>query len=443
MRASPTEPPAGVLALLGTRRFLPLFLVQFLGAFNDQLYQKAFLALVTYRLAERSGLDVSFLGLIASAVFILPFALIPPWAGQVADRIDKALMTRLVKAWEVVLALLAALAYHAENLALLYGVLFLFGVQSAVFAPVKYALLPQYLPRPELLAGNGMVQGATFVAILLGTILGTELILAPGGVTLVSALVLAVAVAGLVASLFAPPAPPAARRPFDWHPARAFAALVKLLAGRRRILRVVLSISWFWFLGAAFLALLPAYARDVLGADQSVLTVLLVAFSVGIALGALLCHRLARGRIGLALPAAGALGIALIAVELWFATPAAALIDRAAFLAMPAGWRLTLDFALLALFAGLYVTPLNALLQVLAPPGRRARFIAAAHVVDSLAMIASAAVGALLVALGLAPDAVLVLLSLTGLATGLLIARHAPATPLGRLALWLWPPGPG
>ena len=449
MRASPTDARAGAPALLASRRFLPLFAVQFLGAFNDQLFQKALLALVTYRIAARTGLDVALLGLVASALFILPFALLPPWAGQVADRIDKALMTRLVKAWEVVLVLLAALALHAESLVLLYALVFLFGAQSAVFSPVKYALLPQYLKRGELLLGNGLVQGATFVAILLGTILGTELVLERGGVAAVSALLLAAALVGFGASLAMPPAPPARPRPFDWHPLRAFAALVALVTRRQAVLRVVLSISWFWFLGAAFLALLPAYARDVLGADQSVLTVLLVAFSVGIAAGAVICHRLARGRIGLALPAVGALGIALLAVELWLATPArpfaahGALIGRAAFLAGPAGWRIVIDFTLLAVFAGLYVTPLNALLQVLAPPGRRARFIAAASVVDALAMVASAAVGALLVALGLAPDEVLVLLSLSGLAMGLAIARRAPATRLGRLALRLWPTGPG
>jgi MFS family permease len=179
--------------------------VQFLGAFNDQVYQKAFVALVTYRLADQVGMDVALLGAIASALFILPFAVVSPTAGQYADRVDKAVMMRWVKAWEIVVMLMAVVGYHTQNIYFLYFVLLLMGAQSAVFAPIKYGVLPQYLHRDELLGGNGMVQAFTFLAILFGSILGNELILTDNGVLVISITVVGIAVAGFVASLYAPP----------------------------------------------------------------------------------------------------------------------------------------------------------------------------------------------------------------------------------------------
>lgn len=430
-------------ALLRTRRFLPLFLVQFFGAFNDQVFQKAFVALVTYRLADQAGMDIALLGVIASALFILPFAVVTPTAGQIADRVDKAVMMRWVKAWEIVVMLLAVIGFMLESIWFLYFVLFMMGAQSAVFAPIKYSVLPQYLKPRELMGGNGLVQGSTFLAIIFGTILGNELILLPGGAVIVSVVVVAIATAGFVASLYAPSAPPmAVLRPVDWVFLRAIAGLIGRVRRNPPAFRAILAISWFWFLGATFLSLLPAYAKEGLGADETVLTVLLAGFSIGVALGAVSTERLGRGRVGVDLPPIGALGLGVMAIELWWATPDAVsgpLIDRAAFFADPAGWRILIDFVLLAAFAGIYVTPLNAVLQAEAPQGERAQFIAASNVVDATLIVASAAVVGVLVALGLRPVDVLATVTLTGLPMALLVARYAPATPLGRFALALWP----
>ena len=440
------EPPPNQFALLRTRRFLPLFLVQFLGAFNDQVYQKAFVALITYRLAEQVDVPLAQLGVIASALFILPFAVVTPTAGQYADRVDKAQMMRIVKAWEIVVMGLAVIGYHTENIHFLYVVLFLMGAQSAVFAPVKYAVLPQYLDRRELLGGNGLVQGSTFLAIIFGSIVGNELILTERGVTVVSIIVVGVAVAGLVASLFAPPAPPvSASGPVDWNFPRAILRLLRMAAREKPAFRAILAISWFWFLGATFLSLLPAYTKEELGADEGVLTALLAAFSVGVAIGALVSERLVNGRVGLDLPPVGALGLAVMAIELWLATPEISgpgIVDREAFFASAAGWRILVDFTIIAAFAGLYVTPLNAVLQTAAPPGRRAQFIAASNVVDAGFMVLSAGVVAALVALGLGTTDVLAALTLTGLPVALVVARYAPETRLGQVALTLWPAGP-
>ncbi|HUS52668.1 MAG TPA: MFS transporter [Thermohalobaculum sp.] len=443
------SPARNQFALLKTRRFLPVFLVQFLGAFNDQVYQKAFVALITYRLADQIGIDVAALGAIASGLFILPFAVVSPTAGQIADRVDKAVMMRWVKAWEIVVMLLAVVGYHTQNIYFLYFVLLLMGAQSAVFAPIKYGVLPQYLHRDELLGGNGLVQAFTFLAILFGSIIGNELILTDSGVLIVSITVVVIAVAGFVASLFAPPAPPAgAVMPVDWLFPRAIWSLIRLVRTHPPAFRAILSISWFWFLGATFLSLLPAYARDALGADEGVLTVLLAGFSIGVAIGAVASEALGRGVVGFALPPIGALGLAVMAVELWFATPsqplalAPALIDRSGFFDIVTGWRIFADFVILAAFAGIYVTPLNAVLQAEAPQQRRARFIAASNMVDASFIIASALLVMVLLWFGLEATEILVLVTLSGLPMSFAVARYAPATRMGKVALMLWPIGP-
>ncbi len=451
-------------ALLGTRRFLPLFVTQFLGAFNDQVYQKAFVALVTYRLAEQAGIPIPMLGVIASGLFILPFAVVTPTAGQIADRVDKAVMMRWVKAWEIVVMGLAVIGYHTQSIWFLYFVLFLMGAQSAMFAPLKYSIIPQYLHRDELMGGNGLVQGSTFLAIIFGTILGNELVLREGGelvdlylvafrlpfdgVTLISVIVVAVAVAGFLASVFAPPAPPSKRHaPVDWLFPRAIWHLLQMVIADPAALRTIFSISWFWFLGATFLSLLPAYAKLELGVDEGVLTALLAGFSIGVAIGAVASEWLSGGRVGVRVPPIGALGLALLAVELWFATPAypmgaeGALVDRTGFFATATGWRILIDFVLLAACAGLYVTPLNAVLQDLAPGDLRASYIAASNVIDACFIVGSAVIVAVLVAVGVPTAEILVLLTLTGLPMGIAVARYAPETPLGRVALAVWPRG--
>ena len=459
---NPERPVSNQFALLGTRRFLPLFVTQFLGAFNDQVFQKAFVALVTYRLAEQAGIPIPMLGVIASGLFILPFAFVTPTAGQIADRMDKAVMMRWVKAWEILVMGLAVIGYQTQSIWFLYFVLFLMGAQSAVFAPIKYSIIPQYLNRDELMGGNGLVQGSTFLAIIFGTIIGNELVLREDGelvdlylvafrlpfdgVTLISMVVLAVAVAGFLASVFAPPAPPAERHgPVDWLFPRAIWRLLRMVIADRAAIRTILAISWFWFLGANFLSLLPAYAKLELGVDEGVLTALLAAFSVGVAIGAVASEALSRGQISVRMPPVGALGLALMAVELWFATPVqpmgaeGALLDRSAFFETVTGWRILVDFVLLAAFAGLYVTPLNAVLQDIAPDRLRASYIAASNVIDACFIVVSAVIVALLVAVGVPTAEVLVILTLTGLPMGIAVARYAPETQLGRLALALWP----
>lgn len=440
-----TEPAVNQFALLKSRRFLPLFLVQFLGAFNDQVYQKAFIALLTYRLAEQLGLPIAILGIIASALFILPFALITASAGQLADRRDKAILMRWIKAWEIVVMGMAVIGYYTQNVYWLYFVVFLMGAQSAMFAPIKYSVLPQYLHRDELMGGNALVQGFTFLAIIFGTVIGNELILREGGVLIVSIVVVAIAVIGFIAALFTPSAPP---RPVagkvDWFFPRAIYRLIVACRANRPAMRAIFAISWFWFLGATFLSLLPSYATEELGVDVGVLTVLLAGFSIGVAIGAVMSSVISRGKINVNLPPIGALGLAIMAVELWFATPpdplaGAELLSRAEFFSSFTGWRILIDFTVLAAFAGMYVTPLNAVLQSEAPDDTRASYIACSNVVDSSFIVLSAILTGVLIAVGVPTAETLVLVTVTGLPMAFLVARYAPGTRLGRIALSIWP----
>lgn len=443
--ATVSDPAPNQFVLLKSRRFLPLFLLQFFGAFNDQVYQKAFVALITYRLADQVGIDVGLLGTIASIVFILPFAIIAPSAGQLADRRDKAYLMRWIKGWEIVVMGLAVIGYHTQNIYWLYFVLFLMGAQSAMFAPIKYSVLPQYLHRDELMGGNGLVQGFTFLAIIFGTIIGNELILRESGVLIVSIVVVGIAVVGFLSSLFTPPAPPMKTGGrVDWNLVRAIVTLFRECKGSRAAMRAIYAISWFWFLGAMFLALLPAYAKLELGVDEGVLTVLLAGFSVGVALGAISCEALNRGRVGVQMVPIAALGLAVMAVELWLATPVAPtpetpLLDRATFFGTFTGWRILIDFVLLAAFAGAYVTPMNAVLQIEAPDHKRATFIACSNVVDSSAIVLNGLVVLVLRGIGVDVRVILVTITLSAIPTAFLIARYAPDTWYGRVALSIWP----
>jgi len=419
--------------LLTARRFAPLFWVQALGAFNDQVFKTGFLVLLTYRLAAEMGLNASLHNAIAGALFIIPFALVAPTSGMLADGVDKARMMRVIKALEIGLMIIGAVAFHVQNLALLYGLLFLMGAQSALFAPIKYGILPQYLGARELARGNGMIQAATFLAILLGQIVGAKLVLTANGVAAISVGVIAVAIIGFIASLFAPPAPPPGIPPrVDWVLPRAMWSVVRDGRAVPAAFRAILGIAWFWFTGAAFLALLPPYALEGLHGTNGVFVLLLSTFSVGVAIGALLCARIFGERPAVPMAAWGAGGIALASVALWPASEywrtgvdfAGPLVGFGDFIGDPRAWPILGCFAVLAACSGLYVTPLNVVLQVEAPAEARGRFIACSNTVDALAMAGSAVLAAVLVGAGLRQWDVYALVGATGFAAALWAMRQ-------------------
>jgi len=446
----PQEPlpktPSGLLSLMGQRRFAPLFWVQSLGAFNDQVFKTGLLTLLTFRLADELDLNASLHNTIGAALFILPFAIFAPTAGQLADGIDKARMMRFVKGCEVALMILAAIAYQWQSLTFLYVLLFLMGAQSAMFAPIKYGILPQYVRENELISANGLIQGATFLAILIGQIAGAKLILTDAGVTIIGAVVIGVALVGLIASLFAPNAPPLGPAPkVDWFFPRAMWDVI--VAGRKvpKAFEAVLAIAWFWFVGATFLTLLPPYSKEALYGDEDVFILLLTTFSIGVAIGAVLCGQIFGSEARVRTAAWGAGGIAVFSILLWLATAnysvnmsfgeggnVAALrrglglgpVGIAEFLSVPSAWAVLICFAMLAACAGLYLTPVNVVLQVEAPPNERGRFIACSNAVDAVAMSMSAALSAGLTVLGLAQPTIFALVGASGIFAAIWARGH-------------------
>jgi 1-acyl-sn-glycerol-3-phosphate acyltransferase len=400
--SSTTDHP-NQFSLLKQRRFAPFFWVQFLGAGNDNVFKFAFTVLVTYQL-QVQWLPPSLAGLVIGALFILPFLLFSATSGQLADKYPKEVLIRFVKSLEIAIMLVAGWGFMQQNVPLLLGCVFLMGLHSTLFGPVKFAYLPQHLNERELTGGNGMVEMGTFVSILLGNVAGGLLIAVPQvGPTYVAVACIGLAVLGRALAQAVPPSP--ATDPgltINWNPFTETWRNLKLAHGSVVVFRSLLGISWMWFFGAVFLSQFPSFARDVLHGNEQVASLLLVVFSVGIGIGALLCEMLSRRHVEIGLVPLGAIGMTVFSVDLYFASrslPPAAALTIAQFMAQAAHWRVLLDLFLLSLFAGIYSVPMYALIQIRSQPTHRARIIAANNILNALFMIVSSlGVGALLAA---------------------------------------------
>ncbi|WP_373691883.1 MFS transporter [Aquabacterium sp.] len=386
---------AGQFALLKQGRFAPFFFTQFLGAANDNLFKFALTVLVTYQL-QVSWLPAQMAGLVIGALFILPFVLLSATAGQWADKYDKARIMRAVKLLEIGIMTLAGLGFWFQLVPLLLACVLLMGLHSTFFGPVKYAYLPQHLSERELTGGNGLVEMGTFVAILLGNVGGGLLMSIPQtGAHWVAVACLGVAVLGWLTSARIPASP--ASDPglkLNWNPFSETWRNLQLARQYPSVFRSLLGISWMWFFGAVFLAQFPSFARDVLGGNEQVASLLLVVFSVGIAVGSLLCETFSHRHVEIGLVPIGALGMTVFAFDLYLASQAVpattgALLSVGEFVAQPAHWRVMADLALLAFSAGLYSVPMYALIQLRAQPSHRARIIAANNILNALFMIVS------------------------------------------------------
>ncbi|WP_225782606.1 MFS transporter [Xenophilus sp. Marseille-Q4582] len=403
--SNPTHPGANAhanqFALLGQRRFAPFFWTQFAGAANDNLFKFAFTVMVTYQL-QLSWLPPAQAGLVIGALFILPFLLFSATAGQLTDKYEKVAIIRFVKNLEIAIMALAAWGFVAANVPVLLACVFLMGLHSTLFGPVKFAYLPQVLDARELTGGNGMVEMGTFVAILLGQVAGGLLVALPGvGPTVVAAGCLLLALAGrAVAQAIPRTVPTDPGLAIHWNPISETWRNLRLAYGNVVVFRSLLGISWMWFFGAVFLSNFPAFAKEVLHGNEQVASLLLVVFSVGIGVGSLLCEVLSRRQVEIGLVPLGAIGMSVFAIDLYFASralPPAEVMGLGVFLAQPAHWRLMADLALLSLFAGLYSVPMYALIQLRSQPTHRARIIAANNILNALFMIGSSLIaGALL-----------------------------------------------
>ena len=391
-------------ALLRQRRFAPFFWTQFAGAANDNLFKFAFTVMVTYQLSV-AWLEPAMAGMVIGALFILPFLLFSATSGQLTDKFEKSGLMRLVKNLEIAIMALAAWGFMAAHVPLLLACVFLMGLHSTLFGPVKFAYLPQVLNERELTGGNGMVEMGTFVAILLGNVVGGLLVALPQvGHASVAVACVALALAGRAVAQFIPKAP--ATDPglkINWNPVSETWRNLRLAHGNTVVFRSLLGISWMWFFGAVFLANFPAFAKEVLHGNEQVASLLLVVFSVGIGTGSLLCEKLSHRHVEIGLVPLGAIGMTVFAVDLYFAArslPPHAGHTLASFLAQPAHWRLMADLLLLSLFAGLYSVPMYALIQLRSAPTHRARIIAANNILNALFMIASSVIAGLMLRAG-------------------------------------------
>ena len=395
-----TEHP-NQFALLKQRRFAPFFWTQFLGAGNDNLFKFAFTVMVTYQI-QVSWLTPQMAGLVIGALFILPFLLFSATSGQLTDKFEKTQVIRFVKWMEIAIMLLAAWGFWQVHVPTLLACVFLMGLHSTLFGPVKFAYLPQHLTERELTGGNGMVEMGTFVAILLGQVAGGLLVSIPDvGPHYVAIACMAAAVLGRVTAQSIPLSPstdPSLR--INWNPVTETWRNLKLARENTVVFRSLLGISWMWFFGAVFLAQFPSFAKEVLHGDAQVASLLLVVFSIGIGTGSLLCEVLSKRHVEIGLVPLGAIGMSVFAVDLYFAArglPPANNLGLGAFISKPAHWRVMFDLALLSLFAGLYSVPMYALIQLRTQPSHRARIIATNNILNALFMIVSSlGAGALL-----------------------------------------------
>ncbi len=431
----------GQFRLLGTRRFLPFFCTQFFGAFNDNLFKNALIVLLTYKAAAWSTLKPELLANLAAGIFILPFFLFSATAGQLADKYDKAKLARLVKLLEIAIMLLVGVGFAMHSLNILLGALFLFGMHSTLFGPVKYAILPQHLKMEEMVGGNALVEAGTFVAILIGTLAGGLLAGFDYGTVWITVGGLLVAAAGYLASRSIPAAPaPEPQLRINKNPFSETWRNIRYARENRTVFLSILGISWFWLYGALFLTQFPAYAKNVLGGSETAVTLLLATFTIGIGVGSMLCERLSGKIIEIGLVPFGSIGLTAFGLDLAWASPAlppaGEPLTAMALLASPGMWRVLLDLGAIGLFGGFFIVPLYALIQTRSSVTHRARIIAGNNIMNALFMVVGALAAAGLLSAGLSIPALFGVAAVCNAAVAIYIYQRVPEF-LVRFVAWI------
>ena len=427
--------------LLAERRFGPFFGVQFLGAFNDNVFKQALVILLAYQTARFTTMSSDTLQNLAQALFILPFFLFSATAGQIADKFEKSTLITITVAIELAVMALGAVGLFTANLALLLAALFLGGVQSALFGPVKYAILPQHLNDTEIVGGNGMVEMGTSIAILLGMVYGGWMITQPDwGVAGVAVSAMAISAAGIVLSRFIPKSPaPSPELKINWNAATETWRNLRFTAQNRTVWNAILGISWFWFYGAMFITQFPNLSKNVLGAAEHVVTLLLIVFSVGIGVGSLLCERLSGKKVEIGLVPFGSIGLTLFGIDLWLAAEGHAphgAQTLAEFARDATHWRMLIDLFLIGLFGGFYIVPLYALVQTRSDPAHRSRIIAGNNILNAAFIVAAAAIAIGLFAAGLSIPQLILVTALLNAAVAVYIYLLVPEF-LMRFLVWM------
>ncbi|WP_137971421.1 MFS transporter [Pseudomonas sp. F(2018)] len=428
-------------ALLGTRRFLPFFVTQLLGAFNDNIFKQSLILAILFKLSVSADRDL--LVNLCALLFILPFFLFSALGGQFGEKFDKDALIRAIKLAEIVIMAVGATGFLLDNLYLMLTALFAMGTHSALFGPVKYSILPAALREQELVGGNALVEMGTFLAILAGTIGAGLLMSGEGYRVAVGVAIIATAVAGYLASRSIPRfAAVLPQLQLDWNIFRQSWQIMRLGLGQRpAVSRSLIGSSWFWFLGAIYLTQIPTFAKDLLHGDESVVTLILTVFSVGIALGSMLCERMSGHKVEIGLVPFGSFGLSLFGILLWATSSsfpqAAAAHDWLGLLQMGEAWWVLASILGLGIFGGFYIVPLYALIQSRTEAHERARVIAANNILNALFMVAAALVSILFLSVAkLSIPQLFLAISLMNLAVNAYIFKIVPEFTM-RFLIWM------
>ncbi len=426
------------IKLLFSKRFRPFFLTQLLGAFNDNLYKNGLTIFIAFQATNISQQQSNSLVNIAAALFILPFFLFSPIAGQLADKYEKAMLIRRIKLLEILIMLFGAWAFLLQSPHMLIAILFLMGTQSALFGPVKYSLLPQALKPVELVGGNAMVEFGTFIAILFGLIVSVYVI--DLGTTQMGVAVVLTACVGYWVSRGIPGLPAAAPDlDISFNLPRMTASIMRDARENKTVFYAIVGVSWFWFIGITYVTQLPNYVRYELGGDQQVYVLLLAMFSIGIGVGSFLCERLSGRIVEIGLVPIGALGLTLFGVDLYFSqglSVSDTLLTPSGFLEQDWSWRVLVDIVMLGISGGIYIVPLYALVQQRSDAVKRSRVIAANNVLNALFMVVAAIYGLVALSQGLSIPMLFLVMAIMNAAVAIFIFTLIPEFIL-RLLVWL------
>lgn len=383
-------------ALLGSKRFLPFFLTQFLGAFNDNVFKNALVVLLTFKIAQWTTMKAETIASIAPAIFLLPFFLFSATAGQLADKFNRDRIARLVKVFEMLIMVVVGVGFYFHSLTILFSALFMFGVHSAFFGPVKYAIIPQHLEKDELVGGNALIESGTFIAILLGTLVGAVLASQDNGEVYITVFGFLFALMGYLTSRFIPEAKaPVPELKVNYNPITETFKNIGFASKNKEVFFAILGISWFWLFGLTYLAEFPIYTKNVLHGNEEIISVLLGIFTIGIGVGSLLCEKLSGHKLNMNLVVIGGIGLSLFTLDFGYASHGLMtgnilegenlgikeLIKHNEVL------RVFFDLCVVGLFGGLYCVPLYTMMQEKSEETHRARMIASNNIMNSIFMV--------------------------------------------------------
>jgi MFS family permease len=401
MASAVNDTTKGQFKFFFQRRFLPFFITQFLGAFNDNLFKNSLLVIVVSSAVVGSDSSTNFTTNLAAGLFILPYFLFSTTAGLLADKYDKALLVQRIKIAEIIIMLAGCYALWSLNITLMLGILFCLGTQSSFFGPIKYSIIPQHLDSSELLGANAQVGMGTFVSILLGTLIGGWIVTTEQGPLWVGVLTVAVAIVGWLSSREIPPAPSADTDiTISLNPIAEARQNFRLAKKDPTVFYCILANSWFWLYGGSFLTQVPNFAVTILNGHPTLITILLAAFIIGVAIGSLLCTKLSGGEVEPGIIPLGAIGLTVFAMDLFFSSNAFQLANAGVssvlplqFFGLTGSLRVTFDLMFIGLFGGLYIVPLFSMIQQRSASGVRARVLSVNNICNAFYMVIGSIIG--------------------------------------------------